>query len=80
MPGENLQKLNKEELEDMRNIVRWAYFVKQGWGEREMKAVVTERELDKLIDSLNPETIDELREMGLVRGIIKPKLIVTLPP
>ncbi len=71
MPGENLQKLNKEELTELRKIIRKIYF-KDSTPE-ELKIVATDRECDKLIDSLLPSTIDECRKVGLAKSFIRKK-------
>jgi len=62
MPGENLHKLNKRELKLLRAIVRRIYF--QDFTEEEKKILATNRECDRLIDSLLPETVEGLREAG----------------
>lgn len=77
MPGENLQKLSKEELEELRRIVRVAYFKDQGMTEAQMKEYVDDREVDKLIDSLLPRTVEQLREQGMARGFIARKKFYT---
>lgn len=73
MPGENLQKLSKEELDQLRLIVRRVYFADQGMTEEQMKRYVSDRECDKLIDSLLPNTVEQLREQGLARNFISRK-------
>ena len=73
MPGENLQKLSKEELDQLRMIVRRVYFKDQGMTDEQMRECVDDRECDKLIDSLLPSTVEKLREQGLARGFISKK-------
>ena len=73
MPGENLHKFTKEELEEMRRVVRQVYFKDQGLTDEQMREYVTDYECDKLIDSLLPRTIDALREQGLARNFIAKK-------
>lgn len=71
MPGQNLQKLSKEELKELRGIVRKLYF--QDMPEAAKKHLLTNRECDKLIDSLLPETIEKCREQGMAKNFIKKK-------
>lgn len=73
MPGENLHKLSVEELEELRKIVRRVYFADQGMTEEQMAEHVDDREVDKLIDSLLPETVEKCREIGIARGFISKK-------
>lgn len=73
MPGENLQKFNKEELDEMRMIVRRVYFKDQGYTDEQLREYVDDRECDKLIDSLLPSTVEKLREQGLAQGYIARK-------
>ena len=73
MPGENLPKLSKEELRQLRAIVAKVYFKEQGVSEARMKQFVTSEECDKLIDSLLPETVEKLRERGINSGFIEKK-------
>ena len=73
MPGENLQKLNKSELELLRKIVRRVYAVEEGFTVERAEAFFTDRECDKLIDSLLPGTVEKLREMGESRGFLNDK-------
>lgn len=73
MPGENLQKLSKEELHELREVVKRVYFYDQGWTKAQVKQFIDDRELDKLIDSLIPDTVEKLREQGLARGFISKK-------
>lgn len=73
MPGENLHKLNKSELNQLRNIVRKVYGREEGMTEAQCKEFLTDRECDKLIDSLLPSTVDKLKEMGESRGFLSEK-------
>ena len=73
MPGENLQKLNQSELAQLRGIVRKVYAQEQGMKIEEIKEVWTDRECDKLIDSLLPDTVEKLKEMGESRGFLSKK-------
>ena len=73
MPGENLQKLNKSELAQLRGIVLKVYALEQGMSIEEAKVSWDERECDKLIDSLLPETVEKLKEMGESRGFLANK-------
>jgi hypothetical protein len=73
MPGENLQKLSKEELRVLRKIVRRVYAVEEGFSLARAEAFFTDRECDKLIDSLLPGTVEKLREMGESRGFLNDK-------
>jgi hypothetical protein len=73
VPGENLQKLNKSELSQLRLIVRQVYAREQGLSEEEAKVGWDDRECDKLIDSLLPGTVEKLKEMGEARGFLSKK-------
>lgn len=73
MPGENLQKLNKEELKHLRLIVREVYAREQGLTLEQAKHSWSDYECDKLIDSLLPGTVERLHEMGESRGFLKDK-------
>ena len=73
MPGENLQKFSKEELDVMRNIVRKVYAQEQGFTIEQVKVFYTDRECDSLIDSLLPSTVEKLKEMGEARGFLSTK-------
>lgn len=73
MPGENLQKLNKEELRHLRLIVRQVYAREQGLTVEQAESAWTDYECDKLIDSLLPGTVERLHEMGESRGFLKAK-------
>lgn len=73
MPGENLHKLNKEELDTLRNIVRKVYAEEQGLNIEQVKHFYTDRECDSLIDSLLPSTVEKLKEMGEARGFLLSK-------
>lgn len=73
MPGENLHKLGKEQLEELRAIVRRVYFKDEGFTDEQMKEHVTDYEVDKLIDSLLPETVEKCRELGIAKGFIAAK-------
>jgi hypothetical protein len=73
VPGENLQKLNKSELAQLRGIVRKVYCEEQGMSAEEAKVSWPDRECDKLIDSLLPDTVEKLKEMGESRGFLSHK-------
>jgi len=73
MPGENLQKLDKSELDVLRNIVRKVYASEQGLTIAQVKEFYTDRECDSLIDSLLPSTVEKLKEMGESRGFLSSK-------
>jgi hypothetical protein len=73
MPGENLHKLSKSELDQLRGIVRKVYAKEQGMTEAQCKEFYTDRECDKLIDSLLPGTVEKLKEMGESRGFLSNK-------
>ena len=73
MPGENLQKLSKSELKQLRGIVLKVYALEQGMSIEEAKVSWDERECDKLIDSLLPDTVEKLKEMGESRGFLSEK-------
>lgn len=73
MPGENLQKLNKEELRHLRLIVRQVYAREQGLTLEQATLSWNNYECDKLIDSLLPDTVEKLHEMGESRGFLKDK-------
>ena len=73
MPGENLHKLSKSELDQLRNIVRRVYGREEGLTEQMCKELLTDRECDKLIDSLLPSTVETLKEMGESRGFLSKK-------
>ena len=73
MPGENPHKLSKSELNQLRKIVRRGYAVEAGVDEKRVKEYYTDRECDKLIDSLLPSTVETLREMGESRGFLNDK-------
>ena len=73
MPGENLHKLNREELDVLRNIVRKVYAQEQGLNVEQVKTFYTDRECDSLIDSLLPSTVEKLKEMGESRGFLSNK-------
>jgi len=73
MPGENLHKLSKSELDQLRNIVRKVYGREQGMTIEMTKQYFDDRECDKLIDSLLPSTVETLKEMGEARGFISKK-------
>ena len=73
MPGENLQKLNKEELRQLRGIVRKVYAAEKGMNAAQIKEYYTDYECDKLIDSLLPGTVEKLKEMGESRGFLAEK-------
>ena len=73
MPGENLHKLKKNELEQLRGIVRKVYGKEEGLTDAMIKELLTDRECDKLIDSLLPSTVETLKEMGESRGFLAEK-------
>jgi hypothetical protein len=73
MPGENLHKLKKSELKQLRGIVRRVYGREEGLTEAMCKQFLTDRECDKLIDSLLPSTVNTLKEMGESRGFLAEK-------
>lgn len=73
MPGENLHKLKKNELDQLRNIVRRVYGKEEGLTDAMVKEFLTDRECDKLIDSLLPATVEKLKEMGESRGFLAEK-------
>jgi len=73
MPGENLHKLSKSELDQLRGIVRKVYAREQGLTVAQVKEFYTDRECDSLIDSLLPSTVETLREMGESRGFLNSK-------
>lgn len=73
MPGENLHKLSKSELNQLRGIVRRVYGREEGLTEQQTKELFTDRECDKLIDSLLPSTVDKLKQMGEARGFLSEK-------
>lgn len=73
MPGENLHKLKKSELEQLRGIVRRVYGREEGLTEAQCKDYFDDRECDKLIDSLLPSTVETLKEMGESRGFLAEK-------
>jgi hypothetical protein len=73
VPGENLHKLSKSELEQLRGIVRRVYGREEGLTEAQCKEFYTDYECDKLIDSLLPSTVETLREMGEARGFLSEK-------
>lgn len=70
MPGENLQKLSKEELRELRRIVRREYF---GDVPENRQWMIDEKEIDKLIDSLLPQTVEKCRELGIAKGFVESK-------
>jgi len=73
MPGENLHKLSKSELDQLRGIVRKVYGKEEGLTDAMVKEFLTDRECDKLIDSLLPSTVEKLKEMGESRGFLSEK-------
>lgn len=73
MPGQNLQKLSKSELSQLRQIVRRVFGREEGLTEAQCKFAWTDRECDKLIDSLLPSTVERLHEMGEARGFLSKK-------
>ena len=73
MPGENLHKLSKSELKQLRDIVRRVYGREEGLSEEAVKQFLTDYECDKLIDSLLPRTVERLKQMGESRGFLREK-------
>jgi hypothetical protein len=73
MPRENLHKLSKSELRQLRNIVRKVYAKEQGLNIEQVKHFYTDYECDKLIDSLLPGTVEKLKAMGESRGFLSEK-------
>jgi len=73
MPGENLHKLSKSELKQLRAIVRKVYGKEEGLTPNQVREFYTDRECDKLIDSLLPGTVEKLKEMGESRGFLSEK-------
>ncbi len=73
MPGQNLHKLTKSELKQLRAIVYRIYGREQGLTEKDCQYVMTDRECDKIIESLLPETVERLHEMGESRGFLSAK-------
>jgi len=73
MPGENLHKLSRSELDELRGIVRKVYGKEQGLTDEMVKQFLTDYECDKLIDSLLPATVETLKEMGEARGFLTKK-------
>lgn len=73
MPGENLQKLSKSELQQLRDIVRRVYGREEGLTQAMVEELLTDYECDKLIDSLLPSTVETLKEMGESRGFLSKK-------
>jgi hypothetical protein len=65
VPGENLHKLKKVELKELRRIVRKVYGEEQGLSPAQAKQAFTNRECDALIDSLLPDTVEKLKEIGI---------------
>jgi len=73
MPGENLQKLNKWELKELRRIVRKVYGEEQGLSPEAAAQAWDDRECDKLIDSLLPSTVEKIIERGIESRWVKAK-------
>ena len=73
MPGENLHKLSKAELQQLRDIVRRVYGREEGLTQAMVEQYLTDYECDKLIDSLLPGTVEKLKEMGEARGFLSQK-------
>jgi hypothetical protein len=65
MPGENLHKLSKAELKELRRIVRKVYGEEQGLTPDQAKQAFHDRECDALIDSLLPDTVEKLKQIGI---------------
>ena len=73
MPGENLHKFSKSELDQLRGIVRKVYAKEEGFTDEQVKHFYTDYECDKLIDALLPSTVETLKEMGESRGFLTKK-------
>ena len=73
MPGENLDKLSRQELRQLRDIVRKEYGLKEGLTKEMVHQFLTDRECDKLIDALLPSTVEALRENGESAGFLNSK-------
>lgn len=73
MPGENLHKLSKSELQQLRDVVRRVYGREEGLTQAMVEQFLDDRECDKLIDSLLPGTVEKLKEMGESRGFLSQK-------
>ena len=78
MPGENLHKLTKSELKELRRVVRRVYF--RDFPKQLQKERIDDKEVDKLIDSLLPDTVEKLREMGIQSGFVERKKLVGASP
>ena len=77
MPGENLHKLSKSELDQLRNIVRKVYGENEGFTPEQAKQLYTDYECDKLIDSLLPETVEKLQRIGVESKWVESKVFLT---
>lgn len=77
MPGENLHKLSKSELNQLRGIVRKVYGENEGFTPEQAKQYFTDYECDKLIDSLLPETVDKLQRIGVESKWVDSKVFLT---
>jgi hypothetical protein len=73
MPGENLHKLTKNELRELRRIVRRVYGQEQGLTPEQAAQCFDERECDKLIDSLLPDTVEKLKQRGIESNWVSKK-------
>ena len=73
MPGENLHKLTKPEIRELRRIVRKVYGEGQGMTPEQAAQAFDDRECDKLIDSLLPGTVEKLKEMGIESNWVSKK-------
>jgi len=54
-------------------IVRRVYFKNQGMTDEQMRRYIDNREIDKLIDSLLPDTVERLRAAGVQSGFVEKK-------
>jgi len=73
VPGENLQKLTKPELQELRRIVRKVYGEEQGLSREAAAQAFDDRECDKLIDSLLPSTVEKIKQIGIESKWVKKK-------
>ena len=58
---------------ELRRIVRRVYGEEQGMTPEVAAQAFTDRECDKLIDSLLPDTVEKLKERGIDSGFVKKK-------
>ena len=73
MPGENLHKLTKSELRELRRLVRKVYGENEGLTPEQAAQAWDDRECDKLIDSLLPSTVESLKEIGISSNWVSKK-------